>query len=305
MNHFVPRRLLALSVIAALAAPLPVLAQSSKGRIKGRVTDAANGNPLPGVTVTVTSPALLGEQTEFTDDEGNYLITELPTWVLAKTLGAFVICFGIYQLLQIWQLLRIRRARGSRLAATYCGILGGLIGTLFTNLATLATGENPQPVTAILFRPSPDGLPYRRLTAEAISRETPGDAIVISGLDPVFLSPFLMRGSSRIVIPASRSLEYASKRIAPTRIGPLDPPARGPYDHRAPGLVKYGAIDPCPIVATEARAAIPRWIAEGHRVFVDTTDLPHDGQIDRYVDEDRLTIVPNPRFPWLLELRLR
>ncbi|HEY9012373.1 MAG TPA: DNA translocase FtsK [Devosia sp.] len=29
--------------------------------------------------------------------------------------------------------------------------LGGLLGTLFTNLATLATGENPQPVTAILF----------------------------------------------------------------------------------------------------------------------------------------------------------
>jgi len=56
---------------------------------------------------------------------GLYLITELPTWVLAKTLGAFVICFGIYQLLQI------RPARGSRLAATYCGILGGLIGTLF------------------------------------------------------------------------------------------------------------------------------------------------------------------------------
>jgi len=29
--------------------------------------------------------------------------------------------------------------------------LGGLVGTLFSNLAVLATGENPQPVTAILF----------------------------------------------------------------------------------------------------------------------------------------------------------
>ena len=29
--------------------------------------------------------------------------------------------------------------------------LGGLVGMLFTNLATLATGDNPQPVTAVLF----------------------------------------------------------------------------------------------------------------------------------------------------------
>ena len=56
---------------------------------------------------------------------GLYLITELPTWVLAKTLGVFVISFGIYQLLPA------RPARSSRLAAIYCGILGGLIGTLF------------------------------------------------------------------------------------------------------------------------------------------------------------------------------
>ena len=56
---------------------------------------------------------------------GLYLLTVVPTWVLAKTLGVFVIAFGIYQLLPL------RPARGSRIAATYCGILGGLLGTLF------------------------------------------------------------------------------------------------------------------------------------------------------------------------------
>src|SRR5262245_167134 len=56
---------------------------------------------------------------------GLYLLTGLPTWVLAKTLGAFVIAFGIYQLLPL------QPARGSRIAATYCGVLGGLLGTLF------------------------------------------------------------------------------------------------------------------------------------------------------------------------------
>jgi hypothetical protein len=49
---------------------------------------------------------------------------------------------------------------------------------------------------------------------------------------------------------ASRSVEYASKLVAPTPLGPIDPPPRGATDHRAPGLVKAGAVDPCTIVAT-------------------------------------------------------
>ena len=56
---------------------------------------------------------------------GLYLLTVMPTGVLAKTLGVFVIAFGIYQLLPL------PPARGSRTAAAYCGTLGGLLGTLF------------------------------------------------------------------------------------------------------------------------------------------------------------------------------
>ena len=51
----------------------------------------------------------------------------VPTRVLSKTLGALVIALGIYQLLPP----SFRPARGSRIAATYCGFLGGLLGTLF------------------------------------------------------------------------------------------------------------------------------------------------------------------------------
>src|SRR6266545_2307207 len=58
---------------------------------------------------------------------GLYLFTVVPTQVLAKTLGALVIALGIYQLLP----MSLRPARGSRIAATYCGFLGGLLGTLF------------------------------------------------------------------------------------------------------------------------------------------------------------------------------
>ncbi len=48
------------------------------GSIEGTVTDQATQKRLAGVTVTVTSPALQGEQTEFTDADGHYIITELP-----------------------------------------------------------------------------------------------------------------------------------------------------------------------------------------------------------------------------------
>src|SRR5262245_64867460 len=58
---------------------VPRTAQAAvTGNIEGTVTDQATGKRLAGVTVTVTSPALQGEQTEFTDATGHYIITELP-----------------------------------------------------------------------------------------------------------------------------------------------------------------------------------------------------------------------------------
>ena len=56
---------------------------------------------------------------------GLWLLTGLPTWVLPRVLAVFVIAFGIYQLLPL------PPVRGSWVAALSCGILGGLLGTLF------------------------------------------------------------------------------------------------------------------------------------------------------------------------------
>ncbi|HEX8953356.1 MAG TPA: TonB-dependent receptor, partial [Polyangia bacterium] len=64
-------------MLALALAPRPALAAVT-GSIEGTVTDQATGKRLAGVTVTVTSPALQGEQTEFTDADGHYIITELP-----------------------------------------------------------------------------------------------------------------------------------------------------------------------------------------------------------------------------------
>src|SRR2546428_260753 len=56
---------------------------------------------------------------------GLYLLQAVPTAVLARGLGAFVIVYAVYQVLPLPAL------RGSRLFAIVCGLLGGLVGTLF------------------------------------------------------------------------------------------------------------------------------------------------------------------------------
>lgn len=55
-----------------------VWAQTATGGITGVITDKATGEPMPGVTVVATSPALPGTQTAITDENGMYVITGLP-----------------------------------------------------------------------------------------------------------------------------------------------------------------------------------------------------------------------------------
>jgi uncharacterized membrane protein YfcA len=56
---------------------------------------------------------------------GLYVLQSAPTAALGRALGAFVIVYAVYQVLPLPVL------RGSRLFAIVCGLLGGLVGTLF------------------------------------------------------------------------------------------------------------------------------------------------------------------------------
>jgi len=56
---------------------------------------------------------------------GLFLLRALPPAALSKALGGFVMLYGLYQLLSLPPL------RASRFFATVCGMLGGLMGTLF------------------------------------------------------------------------------------------------------------------------------------------------------------------------------
>jgi hypothetical protein len=73
-----------------LFAPAPAETQIEQGRIIGTVTDA-QGAVLPGVTVTATSPALIGTRSVATEADGRYRFPALPsgTYSLTYELGGF------------------------------------------------------------------------------------------------------------------------------------------------------------------------------------------------------------------------
>src|SRR6476659_9345687 len=70
------RWVVALAIGVLMASP--GYAQLSQGRLAGVVTDA-QGAVLPGVTVTATSPSLIGVQTTVTQADGRYMFPSLPS----------------------------------------------------------------------------------------------------------------------------------------------------------------------------------------------------------------------------------
>ena len=64
--------------LAGLLSAVPASAQICQGRLTGTVTDA-QGAVLPGVTVTVTSAALIGTRNTVTEADGKYMFAALPS----------------------------------------------------------------------------------------------------------------------------------------------------------------------------------------------------------------------------------
>jgi len=81
-------------LLLATAVAVPAFAQgggaSSTGTIQGRVADA-QGAVLPGVTVTATSPSMIGQQTSVTSESGTYRFPAVPpgTYTLTYELAGF------------------------------------------------------------------------------------------------------------------------------------------------------------------------------------------------------------------------
>ncbi len=72
--HLLPAAVAAASLLASASA----FAQVGAGTMTGTIVDTSTKRPLADVVVTVTSPALQGEQTVVTDKSGSYRIPNLP-----------------------------------------------------------------------------------------------------------------------------------------------------------------------------------------------------------------------------------
>ncbi len=83
-------RVFTLTLAAALAFALPASAQAPTGTVSGRVV-SADGQPLPGVTVSAASANLQGTRTTVTSANGDYLIPLLPPgdYTLTFEIGSF------------------------------------------------------------------------------------------------------------------------------------------------------------------------------------------------------------------------
>jgi hypothetical protein len=101
------RSLKFLAVLAVLTlASLSVLAQSTvTGALTGTVT--TDGIPLPGTTVTITSPNLQGSRTAISDGNGNYNFAALPP-------GEYTVRFELEGLQPVTRVTRVTLAGMSR-----------------------------------------------------------------------------------------------------------------------------------------------------------------------------------------------
>jgi hypothetical protein len=104
---------LILSLAIALLWALPAFTQGNPtGKLSGRVSSGSE--PLPGVTVTVTSPSLQGTRSTVTSANGDYLFPSLPA-------GEYSVTFEAQGLQPVKQELRLGAAQASTLDAEMAG----------------------------------------------------------------------------------------------------------------------------------------------------------------------------------------
>jgi outer membrane receptor protein involved in Fe transport len=120
-THLLLATAVGISGLAAhLLEPPAARAQSTtSGAIQGVVTDKATGAKLVGVTVTVTSPSLQGDQTTITEEDGSYKISPLPPgeytvtfYYLAIRLERRGISVGVNRTTPVYQQLDESQAGG-------------------------------------------------------------------------------------------------------------------------------------------------------------------------------------------------
>lgn len=117
----------------------------------------------------------------------------------------------------------------------------------------------------------PAAVPLRRLAADQVRQHTPENAVIISGIDPVYLARLAGRGSARRIVPLSRNVEFAwplllKKRINDPRVSLFKWPDLQP----ALELLRPHAEEAVHFVASERVDELAAEVARGTPVFLES-----------------------------------
>jgi hypothetical protein len=143
-------------------------------------------------------------------------------------------------------------------------------------------------LASILIRVNTDPkVPTRRNMVEEIRKAVPDHAVLISAIDPAYLS-LMLKDRAIQFLPVSRTVEYASKVMSPTKLLDPDPYPAHCLEHRAEAVLKAG-IDPVKATADEMMDTIELQIKQD-RVFV--LETGHITELEYPAVEKLLTRFP-------------
>jgi 4-amino-4-deoxy-L-arabinose transferase-like glycosyltransferase len=273
---------------------------------------------------------------ELDDRLANVLAPRFLAPNLAVLETFWVVCAIGFGILGVWRLLLTRSPETRGLLSFF--VLGALPGSLFhffyfyqdarfqlLSLAILCVFAGaalatfaPDPVRARAHRllpliaiaalalpASPEPVPYRRIAADTLARETPPNATIISAIDPVYLEPTVTRDTGRHIVAYSRAVDYAGRSV---RVGWIWAGSCRPMI--GVGLVMAfdttaDTVEPViERVADEQTADVRAWIRKGEPVFLDHSFIPKDYPLERILGDD-LELVRVKDYVWLSRVELK
>ena len=155
-------------LMAMLLVTASLFGQGTTGSLAGTVTQ--DGNPLPGVTVTATSPNLQGERQAVTNEAGGYAIGNLPP-------GPYTVRFELSGLQTVTRQQHVGVAQNPRLDAD---LKVAAVSEAITVTATAAAVAETKEVQANYDHELIDELPMAR-TVVAITNLSPGVVTGVNG----------------------------------------------------------------------------------------------------------------------------
>lgn len=166
---------------------VPLLGQGTTGALTGTAT--TQGSPLPGVTVTISSPALQGTRTTVTSDNGDYSFPALPP-------GRYNVSFSLDGMAPVERVVNVNLAQSSRADAMLAvATISEAIVVTAASPAALETTE----VSTNFSSETIQELPVQRditnvtLLSPGVNDAGPNDQLIISGAQS-FDNLFLVNG---------------------------------------------------------------------------------------------------------------